>query len=272
MATSKGKIHVVIGDTQVKEGVPLNNLTWIGRYIVDQFGGVPNVRLIHVGDHADMESLSAYDKGKKSMEGRRYKADIKAANHGWDLLNEPIHRFNAKKRVKWNPSREITLGNHEYRIERACEEDAQIDGVISYDDLNFKEHGWRVHDFLKPVTFDGITYCHYFQNPNSGRPYCGENLLLRLKTIGRSFTMGHQQGCNYVHRQVGATRHHGLVIGSSYLHDEKYLGYQGNDYWRGIVVCHQVENGAYDPMFVSLEWLCRRYEKKTLRQFMKQYR
>lgn len=268
---NKGKTHIVIGDTQVKAGVPTAHLSWIGRYIVDQFAGQDDVTLIHVGDHWDMPSLSSYDKGKKGMEGRRYIADIDAGNKGFTKLCEPLARYNARRRTsrQWWPARHFLLGNHENRIARATEEDAQLDGVISFDDLNAKDWGWKVHDFLEPVVIDGVSYAHFFYNPNTGRPYCGENLHTRLKTIGHSFTMGHQQGLQHAIRPVGKTRHMGLVVGSCYLHDEKYLGYQGNAYWRGIVVCHQVERGAYDAMFVSLEYLCRKYTGKTLKQFTK---
>jgi hypothetical protein len=265
----KGKIHIVIGDTQVKPGVPTDHLSWIGQYIADKFWGLPNVALIHLADHWDMPSLSSYDKGKKEMEGRRYTADIEAGNAGMDRLMTPIAVQNRRRKRVWTPRKVLTLGNHEARIMRACEADAQLDGVIGYDDFNAKSWGWEVVPFLQPVAIDGVSYCHYFYNPNTGRPYSGENLNPRLKTIGHSFTMGHQQGLNYAVRPVGETRHHGLVNGSCYLHDENYLGPQGNAYWRGIVVCHQVEHGTYDPMFVSLDYLCRRYENKTLAKFLK---
>jgi hypothetical protein len=268
---SKGKIHVVIGDTQVKPGVPTDHLGWIGQYIVDQFAG-KDVRVIHVGDHPDMESLSSYDKGKKQMEGRRYRADIDSANAGWDRLCKPLAKYNREQRRRrkpqWWPDRRYLRGNHDHRITRAIELDATLDGALSLDHLNMAEWGWKVHEFLEPVTLDGVTYSHYFYNPNTSRPYAGENVETRLKTIGHSFTMGHQQGVKYAIRNVGRGRHHGLVLGSTYLHDEKYLGPQGNAYWRGIVVCHQVENGMYDPMFVSLDYLCRRYENKRLSDFM----
>lgn len=272
---SKGRIHIVIGDTQIKDDVPTAHLGWIGRYIVDQFAG-QDVTIIHVGDHWDMPSLSSYDKGKRAMEGRRYRADIDAGNRGFDLICRPLARYNAKRakarKRQWWPDRHFTLGNHENRIVRATEEDAQLDGVVSLDHLNASAWGWKVHPFLEPVEIDGVVYSHYFYNPNTGRPYCGENLFTRLKTIGHSFTMGHQQGLQHAIRPVGGGRHQGLVVGSSYLHDEKYLGPQGNAYWRGIVVCHQVERGAYDAMFVSLEYLCRRYEKKTIAEFLRRRR
>lgn len=262
------RIHVVIGDTQTKQGVLTDNLEWIGCYIADQFFGV-DIEIVHVGDHADMPSLSSYDKGKRAMEGRRYRADIDAANDAWDRLNEALTRHNRTRRRAWRPRKRILLGNHEDRIDRACELDPQLEGVISIDDLNFKDWGWTVHDFLEPVEIDGIAYSHYFYHPSTGRPYSGENLYTRLKQIGHSFTMGHQQGLQYALRPVGKARHHGLVVGSSYLHDEKYLGPQSTAYWRGIVVCHQVERGMYDPMFVSLDYLCRRYEKMPLTDFLR---
>lgn len=159
------------------------------------------------------------------------------------------------------------LGNHEDRITRAVENNAQLEGTVSLHDLD--TCGWAVHPYQEVVDIDGISYSHFFYNPNTGRPYSGDNLYPRLKTIGRSFTMGHQQGLQYAMRPVGKIRHHGLVLGSTYLHDEEYLGPQSTAYWRGITVCHQVENGMYDPMFVSLEFLCRKYEKKTLKQFMR---
>jgi hypothetical protein len=60
----------------------------------------------------------------------------------------------------------------------------------------------------------------------------------------------------------------GLVCGTGYLHDEAYLGPQGNGYWRGIVMLHEVENGYGDLMKVSFDFLCRKYEGLTLKEFL----
>lgn len=261
----RGKMHVVIGDTQVKPGIPTDNLAWIGQYVADRCAG-HEVEVVHLGDHWDMPSLSAYDVGKRAAEGRRYVEDVRAGNEAFARLNKPIAKA-MRDDPAWKPGRRFLRGNHEDRIERACEENAKLEGKLSLSDLDTQ--GWRVHPFLDIASVDGISYSHYFYHPNTGRPYAGENLLPRLKTIGRSFTMGHQQGLQYTLRAVGTRRHHGLVLGSSYLHDEKYLGPQGNAYWRGIVVCHQVEDGQYDPMFVSLDYLCRRYEGVPLSTFMR---
>ncbi len=213
-----------------------------------------------------MPSLSSYDFGKKASEGRRYKDDIEAGNAAMALLNAPIAKAMASGR--WKPERHFLMGNHEERIVRACNDAAQLDGALSLDDLDLC--GWTRHDFLEPVNIDGIVYAHYFIAQNTGKPLAGENAETRLKTVGTSFSMGHQQGRKWAERQTADGRRHcALILGSTYLHDEDYRGPQGNHNWRGICVCHQVENGAYDPMFISLDYLCRRYEGKTLADFMK---
>jgi hypothetical protein len=263
-------IHVVIPDTQAKPDSPTDHLRWIGQYIVDQFHDQP-IKIIHLGDHADMPSLSSYDKGKKSMEGRRYTEDIKAANEAWLILNAPLNEFNLNRRktrhAKWLPERHILLGNHEDRINRAVESDAQLEGVISTDDLIYAKTGWQVHPFLSPVFLDGVGYSHYWYNPMNGRPL-GGTAEGRLKTLGHSFTMGHQQTYLTAIRYVNDQQQRGLIAGACYLHDEDYKGPQGNHHWRGILIKHQVNNGAYDLMEVSLDYLCRRYEGVSLDRFI----
>ena len=68
---------------------------------------------------------------------------------------------------------------------------------------------------------------------------------------------------------MGGRSHHGLVAGACYLHDEAYLGPQGNQHWRGIIFKHEVSDGAYDIMTISLDFLCRKYEGCTLERFLK---
>jgi hypothetical protein len=90
------------------------------------------------------------------MEGRRYTADINAGNKGFDLLNEPLEAYNRSHAEKFEPRKVFLLGNHENRITRAAEDDAQLEGLVSLDHLNVSSWGWEVHDFLEPVTIDGV--------------------------------------------------------------------------------------------------------------------
>ena len=260
--------HVVIPDTQVKPGVPLDHLNWIGRYIRDQFYGKSNVTIVHLGDHWDMPSLSQWDQGKFAMEGRRVSEDIESGNQGIRLLDEPTADRNAMmvrdKKAKWLPRKVLLRGNHEWRVNAYLELHPNMRGFLSESEL--RSPGWEVHPFLRPVYIDGIGYAHFWQNPMTGKPL-GGMAATRLKTVGHSFTMGHQQVLDHAIRFVAGQSQHALIAGACYLHDEDYKGYQGNAHWRGIIVCHQVEDGSYDPMFISLDYLCRRYEGVRLREF-----
>lgn len=221
-----------------------------------------------------MPSLSSWDVGKATMEGRRYAEDIAAANEAFDILNAPLEALQAQQRKNkdriYSPRKVITLGNHEDRITRAANNDPKLCGLISTDDLNYTDHGWEVVPYLQPIDIDGVWYCHVYVAPMTGRPLGGQ-AATRIKTIGHTFTMGHQQTLDYALRFVAGRSQHALICGACYLHDEQYKGPQGNAHWRGVVVKHQVDAGSYDPMFVSLDYLCRKYEGTPLAEFMTRY-
>ncbi len=251
--------HLIIPDTQVKPGVPLHHLRAAGNYIVDK---KPDV-IIHLGDHWDMPSLSAYDRGKKSFEGRRYRADIEAGHAGMHELLSPIVRYNqARKRAKkplYRPRMVFLMGNHEERIERAIEADAILEGTIGYEDLELDKYGWEVVPYREIVEIDGVAYSHFFYNPMTGKPYGGK-ASTRLNNIGFSFTMGHQQGKDIAEKHLANGRTlRGLVCGSFYQHAENYKGPQGNHHWRGIVMKHEVKDGNYCLMELSLDYLLRNW-------------
>jgi hypothetical protein len=258
---------LVIPDTQVRPSLTereLAHLTWIGRYIVDRR---PDV-VVHLGDHWDFESLSHWASSKE-LEGRRYLADVEAGNAAFRQLNGPLFAYNAKrarfKEKQWWPRRILTLGNHEHRLTRCVESDPKLDGFMSLEQL--ETPGWEVHPFLTPVNVEGIRFAHYWYNPMTGKPYGGQ-ALTRLKNIGHSFVMGHQQTLDIAVRYVDGVGQWGIVAGACYLHDEDYKGPQGNAHFRGVVVLHEVENGDCCPMVVSLDYLCRKYEGVPLAEFM----
>ena len=255
--------HIFIPDMQVKPGVNTDHIEALGHYIVEK---QPDV-IINVGDTWDMPSLSSFDRaGSKKMEGQRYLEDVQAGNDAMDRLMKPLYRFNrqqaANKKKQYKPQLEFFMGNHEYRNNRATENEAKLDGLLSTDAFNLKEHGWNIHEFLEVEDIDGILYSHYFVNPSglTGFPI-GGTIDNKLRHIGCSFSQGHQQQLQYGIKYTAAgTALHGLVCGSFYSHDEDYLGPQKNkEHWRGIVMKHEVREGRYDPMFVSLDYLLRRY-------------
>lgn len=250
--------HLVIPDVQLRPGDDTKFLTAIGNYIVDK---KPDV-VVCIGDFADMPSLSSYDVGKKSFEGRRYLNDIEAANQGMEALLEPLHNFNevAKRNheKRYYPRLVFTLGNHENRINKAVENDAKLEGVLSIDALNLANYGWEVHKFLDVVVIDGVAYSHYFTTGVLGRPATSAAAQLTKKHM--SCIAGHQQGLQIAtgHRADGK-RLTSIIAGSCYEHDEDYLGPQGNKHWRGLLVLHEVQDGEFDLMPVSLQYIKRKY-------------
>lgn len=253
--------HLFIPDIQAKEGVPLNHLHWIGRYIVDK---KPDV-IVQIGDFADLPSLSSYDKGKRSFEGRRYKKDIIAAKRAMDILLGPLKAYNKRmketKHAQYRPRMVLTLGNHEQRIERAVENQAELEGIIGYHDLPYSD--WEVHDYLKPVVIDGVMYVHYLANPMTGKPYSG-TALNQLNKVHHSYCVGHKQTLDVATYFTPLGKQTwGIVAGACYLHDEEYKGYQGNEHFRGIVMLHNVKDGSFNPMIVSLDYLRERYSNEN---------
>ena len=250
--------HAFIPDLQIKPGVDLSYLSHIGRYLADK---KPD-RIILIGDVADMPSLSSYDVGKKSFEGRTYKADVESVHEGMRLLMQPIFDEQQKLvnggRKRWKPELILTLGNHEERINRAINLDRKLDGLISIRDLGYSNFGWQVFPFLEVVVRDGIAYSHYFTSGIMGRPVGTASMQLNKKHM--SCVAGHQQGRQIAYgRRADGKEMTSIIAGSCYLHDESYLGLQGNQHWRGMYMFHNVDDGSFDEMAVPLSYLAENY-------------
>jgi hypothetical protein len=251
--------HLFIPDVQAKDGIPIDHLTHIGKYIVEK---KPEV-IVCIGDFADMPSLSSYDKGTKSFEGRRYKKDIVAARKAMDLLLAPLKEYNAHQKIlkqkQYKPRMVMTLGNHEQRIERAVNLQPELDGILGYHDLPYED--WEVIDYLTPVFIDGIQYIHFNPGPMTGKPRPGR-AWSQLEKLGTSFVVGHSQVLDVATRFLpNGQQQWGIVAGACYQHDEEYKGPIGNHHWRGIIMLHRVIAGSFDPCFISLDYLRDKYHE-----------
>lgn len=248
-----GKKHLVIPDTQVKPGVCISHFHWVARYAVDKW---PDV-VVMTGDHYDMPSLSSYDKaGSRAAEGARVCRDIDAGNRALEIM------ANHWAKEGFSPAMHVTLGNHEDRLFRAVRDNAKLDGVLGGHMFKFKEFGWKVHKFLKPVKIDGILYCHFFPHNSNGQVTQtrrgAPSARAQVLRVMCSSTAGHQQGLDvHIHPVPGGFQR-GLIAGSFYTHNEEYMG-PLNHYWRGVLLKHNVRNGNYNLCEVDLAFLKRKY-------------
>jgi Calcineurin-like phosphoesterase len=249
---------LVLPDVQAKPGIDFSYLMRIGQYMVDK---KPDI-VVCIGDFADMPSLSSYDKGKKSFEGRRYKRDVQASLEAMSAFLTPMTDYNARakrnKEKSYKPQMVLTLGNHEDRINRAINDDPKLDGVLSINDLQYQDFGWEVVPFLEVKVLEGVAFSHYFVTGLMGRPVTTAQACLTKKHM--SCVQGHQQGLQI------ATGYRGdgqlltsIIAGSCYEHDEDYMSSQGNKHWRGFLMLHDVCDGVFDLMPVSLSYVNKRY-------------
>jgi hypothetical protein len=241
-----GRMHIVIPDVQAKPGVRLDHLSWVGNYIAEKR---PDA-VICIGDFADLPALSKYDVGTIRGENQRLKRDLQTARQAMDLLMDPI-----KAAEGYKPELHLTMGNHEERLDRFANEHPYLEEVVGTHMLKYSDWGWKVHPFLTPVMVDGVKYCHYFVSGAMGKAVSSAPALLRLQK--HSCIMGHNQKTDVAFHPV--THQWAIFCGVCNLHDEHYLGAQGNDVRRQILVLHEVEDGRFDPMFVSLRFLEKSY-------------
>ena len=82
----------------------------------------------------------------------------------------------------------------------------------------------------------------------------------QLRKTNMSCVAGHQQGkqISYSYRADGSTIT-SIIAGSCYEHEESYLGAQGNRHYRGFLMLHEVKDGSFDEMWVSLGYINQRY-------------
>jgi hypothetical protein len=251
--------HMVIPDTQCRPGVPLDHLRWAGLYACVK----KPTTIINLGDHWDMASLCSYDKGKRAAENMRYSIDIEAGNKGMDLFMEPIAE-EMERDPLWCPRLVLTRGNHEQRIERATQDNPELEGTLSFDALRTwgSTWDWEVYPFLKVVTIDGVNYAHYFTSGVMGRAVTTARALLTKKH--ESCVMGHVQSYQTAMDYTATgKRITALFAGCYYQHQDDYRDAQSNvGTWRGVHILYGVQNGEFTHNSIDIGYLKHRFSGK----------
>lgn len=251
-------VHLVIPDPHAHYKHHNNRADLLGKLIID----LRPDRVICVGDGADMPSLSGYDRGRKSFQGRTYTADIDAWLDFQDRMWHPV-----KRRKKKLPDSYYLIGNHEERIDRAIQLQPELDGAIGYSDLDLERYWSEIvpYDGRTPgiCLVDGVHYAHYFVSGVMGKAISGEKpaySLLSKQYV--SCTQGHVHTLDYcVRTSAHGQKIQGLVCGIFTDHRMDWAGNTQDLWWSGVIIKRNVEGGSYDPQFVSLSALKKEYGK-----------
>lgn len=248
---------IVIGDPHALPSYNNDRADWIGEFIADE---KPD-EVIVIGDLADMPSLCSYDKGTRAFAGRSYAKDIESACEFNDRLWRPT-----RKRKKRLPKRVILEGNHEHRIERALDMSPELQGTVSFDDLQWDK------DYDEIIRYDGQTpgiyesngcyYAHYFASGAMGRAIGGEHMAYSLITKKfMSCTAGHDHRLDYcIRSKADGSKMMGLVVGTTMDYKCDWVGQAGEGWWSGVCVKDNIEDGVYDLRCVSMEALKKEYK------------
>jgi hypothetical protein len=246
--------HLVVGDTHAHPDHNNDRADLLSRLIIDI---KPDV-YVHIGDSADMASLSTYDRGLSYFVGRNYRDDINSHLEFEDRVWGPVRR--QKKKL---PRRVFCVGNHEDRIARALSKSPELNGAISMKDLQLEDFYDDVvyydgHSTPGIIDVDGIDYAHFVVAGISGRPlgaqHQGHQLIQKRH---KSTTVGHSHVFNYTAQKYdrGASALHGLSLPCFVDYDVDWAG-NVTDLWStGVVIKHGVEDGNYDLEFVSMKRL-----------------
>ena len=249
----RGLKVAVLPDAQVMPGVAMDHLAWYGQFIAEK---KPDA-IVCIGDFGDFPSLSIFGRGERDFAEHRYSKDIASFHEGMQMFLGPIEAEKAHDRT-WRPHMEFFEGNHEAHLDRITQTHPFLEGTIDKTDLCLPEYGWRVHPFLQPASIGGVAFCHYFPSGVMGRPITSASQI--LTKLHMSAVAGHLQGREIAFsRRADGGSMTAIIAGSFYQHSYKYLSPFTNAHYRGAVFLHEVRDGQFDEMWLSLNYLKRRY-------------
>lgn len=248
--------HLVIPDPHAHPGHHNKRADWVAGLIHELR---PDV-VINIGDMWDLASMSTFDRGKASFHGKSYYKDLNAGLDFDDRLWRKVRKMKKKK-----PRAVFMEGNHEFRLKRALELQPELEGIIGFDSFDLKRNYQDVVEYSGNtpgvIEIDGVSYAHFFASGVMGRPIGGEHPAYSLLTKQyTSCTCGHIHVADWATRtDPHGKRLMGTVAGVFQDYESDWAGEINKLWWRGVVIKRNVENGCYDPEFVSIERLKREY-------------
>jgi predicted phosphodiesterase len=234
----------VIGDTHDSPGQSKDRFKWMARWCADRkFDHV-----VQIGDWLSLDSLSSHEKlgSAKFYQRGTFEHDMESFHESLDAFGKDL-----------DTPRYVTLGNHEYRADRAENENPNLIGTIARPiRQNFIDYGWEVYPYGEFLFIEGCVYVHIPFN-GMGREFRGENPenLIGNRSL-HSITFGHtHKSCAKTFPKIGKSNHIKVVnTGSAmpYGHIEEYawLSMTGWDWG----VCEQIlcDGNIVSNKFISM--------------------
>ena len=253
------KDYLIVPDPHAHPNFNNDRADWLGKFILDH---KPDV-VVNMGDTWDLPSLSSFDKGKASFSSASYERDIDAGLDFQDRMWHPI-----KKAKKKQPRKVFLEGNHEHRINKVLEYEPHLAGDrygISYKNLQLENyyHDIVMYEGGTPgiITTDGISFAHFFVSGLMGRPIGGEHHAASLLSKNYSSCVAaHSHTADFAIRSgSNGKRIQGLVAGVFQDYVSGWAGNVNQLWWQGLVYLRNVDDGVYDPQFISMEALKKEY-------------
>lgn len=240
--------------------VPNTRFDWLASLIED----IKPDYCVDLGDGADMSSLNTFDtKYPQAIVSQSYEKDIESYNEAMDRL---WGRYKiSKKKRPWRIGME---GNHETRIKKAIAHDPRLEGQkygVSFSHLQtdhwFDEYHEYQYSAPAIATYDGVSYAHYFGSGNFGSAMSGiHHAYGLLQKRNSSAVCGHSHKRSlYFKDDAHPNPIVGMVVGCFKGKEESWGGQANREWWKGVVVMREVENGNFNPQFISMAALQKEY-------------
>ena len=247
------KTAVVLTCAHSDPSLPNDRFDWLGEFLYD----VRPDYVVDLGDGADLKSLNSFDtRYPQAIVAQNYESDI---NHYNDAMERMRRKFRTMKKKR--PAFFGFEGNHENRIKKAIANDPRLEGAtygISFSHLQtdvwFDEYHQYNNSAPAIFDYDGVSYAHYIASGNYGTAMSGLHHAYGLVQKRHcSTTVGHSHKRSIFFKDDAHPNPTiGLVAGCFKGGEEGWAGQSNMEWWKGVIVKRNVQNGYYEPEFVSL--------------------
>ena len=230
---------------------------WLGKFLYEL---KPDL-VVDLGDGADMRSLNSYDtRYPQQIVNQSYEEDIDVYNDAQEKLRHPF-KYSKKKKPFWVGFE----GNHEHRIKKAIALDPRLEGQrygVSFGHLQTDKYFDEYHGYVNggPAIADyaGVDFAHYFSAGNFGSATSGlHHAYTVINNRHKSSVCGHSHKRNVYFKDAASSI--GMVVGCYKGAEETWAGQSNSEWWSGVVVMRDLENGMFEPEFVSKKMLEQHY-------------